>query len=72
MADAEDSAPTLLIVEDDAPLRERLVRAMAERGFVARGAATRAEAIDEAHEAPEYAVVGLRVGNDSGLDVLQA
>ena len=30
---------TLLIVDDDAPFRDRLVRAMRERGFDARGAA---------------------------------
>ena len=62
---------TLLIVDDDAPLRNRLARAMEQRGFdvsmaesVAEGVATSAAA------PPAYAVVDLRLDDGSGLDVV--
>jgi two-component system, response regulator RegA len=70
MADPGDAA-TLLVVEDDDFLRERLVRAFAERGFLAQGAASVSEARRLSEEAPEYAVVDLRIGDESGLDVLR-
>lgn len=70
MADATE-APTLLVVEDDQLLRERLVRAFCDRGFMAQGAASLVEAQRLSEEAPEYAVLDLRVGDDSGLEVLK-
>ncbi len=72
MVDALEPAPTVLVVEDDDFLRQRLVRALAERGMTAQGAATVAEALRLAEDAPELAVVDLRVGDASGLDVLRA
>ena len=72
MADAAESAPTLLVVEDDEALRTRLVRAFADRGFLAQGAASTAEALACSDEAPEYAVVDLRIGDESGLEVIRA
>jgi two-component system response regulator RegA len=72
MADAAEHAPTLLVVEDDEALRTRLVRAFADRGFLAQGAASTAEAVARSDEAPEYAVVDLRIGDESGLDVIRA
>jgi two-component system, response regulator RegA len=72
MADSEDSAPTLLVVEDDDFLRERLVRALADRGYAAQGAASAADALARSQEAPEFAVVDLRIGDASGLDVVRA
>ena len=36
MAEAAEVAPTLLVVEDDELLRERLVRAFVDRGFLAQ------------------------------------
>jgi two-component system, response regulator RegA len=71
MAD-ETEAHTLLVVEDDDFLRERLVRALCDRGFLAQGAASLSEARRLSEDAPEYAVVDLRVGDESGLDVLKA
>jgi two-component system, response regulator RegA len=71
MADAGD-APTLLVVEDDDHLRERLVRAFVERGFLVQGAASVSEARRLSEDAPEYAVVDLRIAEESGLDVLRA
>lgn len=64
-------APSLLIVEDDDALRERLARAFAERGFDVRTAATIAEARDAAQaDPPECAVLDLRIGQDSGLTLI--
>jgi two-component system response regulator RegA len=72
MAELEDTPPTLLVVEDDQWLRERLVRAFCDRGFAAQGAASTAEALERSEEAPELAVVDLRIGDESGLEVLRA
>jgi two-component system response regulator RegA len=47
-------------------------RAFGERGFVVRGAASVALALGLAADAPEYAVVDLRIGGESGLDVVRA
>jgi two-component system response regulator RegA len=63
---------SILVVEDDEVLRTRLVRALAERGLDAKGAATGAEAVASARaESPELAVVDLRLPDRSGLDVVR-
>jgi two-component system response regulator RegA len=72
MLDSSDVAPTLLVVEDDEHLRERLVRALCDRGFAASGAGSVAEALSRSEDAPEYAVVDLRIGDESGLQVIRA
>jgi two-component system response regulator RegA len=72
MAEPSDVSPTLLVVEDDQHLRERLVRAFGDRGFSAQGAASVAEALRLSDDAPEYAVVDLRIGDESGLQVIRA
>jgi len=72
MAEPLDHSPTLLIVEDDDLLRQRLVRAFNERGYATQGAASVAEARACSEEAPELAVVDLRIGDESGLEVLRA
>jgi len=65
--------PTMLLVDDDAVLRERLARAFRERGFEVATAGTGAEAIARAREdAPEYAVLDLRMPEQSGIEVLKA
>jgi two-component system, response regulator RegA len=70
---ASDSARSILIVDDDAVLRERLVRAFATRGFEARGAAGFDEAVASAAEdSPELAVVDLRMPGHSGLELVRA
>jgi len=64
---------TLLIVDDDEPLRTRLARALEKRGFVV--ATADSVAAGKAHAAgspPAFAVVDLRLGDGSGLDVVQA
>jgi two-component system, response regulator RegA len=70
---AEAAGRTLLIVDDDAPFRDRLARAMERRGFAVSTAETAAAALDLAEQVgPHYAVVDLRLGQMSGLDVVTA
>lgn len=62
---------SLLIVDDDGPLRERLGRAMERRGFDVRTAGSKTEGVVVAREfRPAYAVVDLRLEDGSGLDVV--
>jgi two-component system response regulator RegA len=63
----------LLIVEDDAALRQQLTHSLERRGFSVRAAAGVAEGIAAVGAAPpRYAVVDLRLGDGSGLDVVAA
>jgi two-component system response regulator RegA len=63
---------SLLIVDDDAPFRERLMRAMRDRGFDAVGAADHQSAVAAATaESPELALVDLRLPDATGLDVVR-
>jgi two-component system response regulator RegA len=63
---------TLLIVDDDASFRDRLVRAFLDRGFEATGAGAYEEAIASAqHDSPELALVDLRLPGRSGLDLVR-
>ena len=68
-----DETRSILVVDDDEVFRNRLVRALSERGFDARGAdgATAAKA-SAATDSPELAVVDLRMPDGSGLDVVRA
>ncbi|MEQ8602234.1 MAG: ActR/PrrA/RegA family redox response regulator transcription factor [Marivibrio sp.] len=64
---------TLLIVDDDAPLRRRLARAMEQRGFEV----TDAESVTAAGAAaaavkPAYAVVDMRLDDGNGLEAVDA
>ena len=66
-------ARSLLIVEDDDVLRGRLSRAFRERGFEVREAANEEAAVAAASDdPPEYAIVDLRLGTKSGLDVVRS
>ena len=63
--------PLLLVVEDDEALRERLVTAFESRGLEVRSVATTSEAARvAAEELPELVLLDLRVGADSGLDLI--
>jgi two-component system response regulator RegA len=65
-------APTLLVVDDDQTLCSMLVRALTDRGFLARGAHSYEQALAAAREEPpEYAVVDLRLGERNGLELVQ-
>ena len=64
---------TLLVVDDDAPLCQRLARAMERRGFVVATADSVASGTAAATaQPPAFAVVDLRLGDGSGLDVVGA
>lgn len=63
---------SILLVDDDAPLRERLARALTERGFEVVQAAEHHEAIEHARSRPfDRAIVDLRMPGASGLVVVQ-
>ena len=64
---------TLLIVDDDAPLGQRLARAMERRGVVVTTADSVAAGIAAAtDEPPAFAVVDMRLGDGRGFDVVSA
>jgi two-component system response regulator RegA len=65
--------PTLLIVDDDAPLRNRLTRAMERRGFTVTAVESVHEGLAAARAAPPaFAILDLRLSDGSGLDVVAA
>jgi len=67
-----DARPTLLLADDDVAFRSVLGRALANRGFEVRAAATGDEACALAGEdPPELAVVDLRMPGRSGLEVVR-
>jgi two-component system response regulator RegA len=63
----------VLIVEDDDRLRERLARALRDRGFEVREACDHETALQAARDdSPEFVLVDLRMpGGKSGLDVIR-
>ena len=65
------SRPLMLLLEDDDQLRTRLAKAITARGFdvVQAGTAADAEALI-AEDAPEFAVLDLRVPDGYGLDLI--
>ena len=68
--DFEDK--TLLIVDDDDPLRGRLSRAMEKKGFVVKEAKSIEEGLNIVkNKAPKFAVVDLRLEDGNGLDVIK-
>ena len=69
----DGARPALLLVDDDAVLRERLARAFRERGYEVRTAAGYDDALALAREeSPEHAVVDLRMPGRSGLELVAA
>ena len=68
----EAAARSVLIVDDEENFRTRIERAFRDRGYEARSAATVDEAMRLAQaDSPEFAVVDLRVGRDSGLSLVR-
>ena len=69
---AEFDDKSLLIVDDDNPIRERLARAMEKKGFLV----SQAESVKRGLEVlktikPAFAVVDLRLGDGNGLEVVK-
>jgi two-component system response regulator RegA len=61
----------LLVVDDDELYRESLVRAFSRRGIHTTGAHSVETALSAAsHLAPDAAIIDLKLGNESGLDVV--
>ena len=70
VADLPDKS--LLVLDDDAPLRTRLGRALEQRGFEPTLVATVAEAVAAVKiKAPAFAVLDLRLEDGSGLSVVE-
>ena len=71
ISDFEDKS--LLIVDDDDPLRLRLARAMEKKGFQVKDAKTVENAIKLVNSSPpKFALVDLRLEDGNGLDVVKA
>jgi two-component system response regulator RegA len=65
-------APSILIVDDDDTLRDRLARALGDRGFEVQVAGDYDEAMAMASvECPDMAVVDLRMPGRSGLELIR-
>jgi two-component system response regulator RegA len=75
MADGEalrSSDKTLLLLDDDAPFRTRMARALESRGFAVSDAGSINEAIEIVRRgAPQFAVLDLRLEDGSGLAVVE-
>ena len=69
---ADFADKTLLIVDDDNPLRDRLARAMIKKGFKVTQAESVKKGIIEARNVPPaFAIVDLRLNDGSGLEVVK-
>ena len=69
---ADFTDKSLLIVDDDSPLRDRLARAMEKKGFKV----TQADSVKKGMECakntpPAFAVVDLRLNDGNGLEVIK-
>ncbi len=63
---------SLLIVDDDNPLRERLARAMEKKGFMVSQAESVKSGINYIkQQKTSFAVVDLRLGDGNGLEVVK-
>jgi two-component system response regulator RegA len=63
---------SMMVLDDDAPFRARLARALSQRGFEVKAAGSVAEARDLMRQAaPAFAVVDLRLEDGSGLEVVE-
>tara|TARA_B100001094_G_C18082011_1_gene745714 strand:+ start:54 stop:626 length:573 start_codon:yes stop_codon:yes gene_type:complete len=64
---------SLLIVDDDDPLRGRLSRAMEKKGFIVKEAKSVQEGLEITKvSAPNFAIIDLRLEDGNGLDVVKA
>ena len=69
---ADFADKTLLIVDDDNPLRDRLARAMEKKGFQVNQAESVQKGISQAKNTPPaFAVIDLRLSDGNGLEVVK-
>ena len=70
ISDFEDKS--LLIVDDDAPFRDRLSRAMEKKGFEVSQAQGVKSGIEKVIDSkPAFAVIDLRLGDGNGLEIVK-
>ena len=70
LSDFQDKS--LLILDDDDPLRGRLSRAMEKKGFMVKEAKTVVEGLELVKKTPpNFAVIDLRLEDGNGLDVIK-
>ena len=63
---------SLLIVDDDNPLRDRLSRAMEKKGFkVSQADSVKQGIIQAKNSPPAFAVIDLRLNDGNGLTVVE-
>ncbi len=63
----------LLIIDDDAVLADRLDKSLAKRGFLTETALSNSEAMEKISlNAPDFALIDLRIGHESGLALIDA
>jgi two-component system, response regulator RegA len=69
---SNNTRPSVLIVDDDEVFCEVLADAFNERGYSVTVACDTASAVARASECdPEYAVIDLRIGHESGLKMVE-
>ena len=69
---AAGEAPVLILVDDDAPLRRSLQRALERREFQVYSADSLKAGLNLAHSVkPDYAVVDLRLEDGSGIELVK-
>jgi len=69
---ADFADKSLLIVDDDNPLRDRLARAMEKKGFkVTQAESVKQGIIIAKNSPPAFAVVDLRLNDGNGLEVIK-
>ncbi|MBD1150242.1 ActR/PrrA/RegA family redox response regulator transcription factor [Pelagibacterales bacterium SAG-MED29] len=71
LSDFKDKS--LLILDDDDPLRGRLTRAMEKKGFMVKEAKTVSQGLQVVKNSspPSFALIDLRLEDGSGLDVVK-
>ncbi|HZS35881.1 MAG TPA: response regulator [Polyangia bacterium] len=68
-----EPAPSILVADDDALLRSALARDLRARGYEVRTAGSYEQALQAAaRHPPDLAILDLRIGDRSGLEILEA
>jgi len=68
-----EPAQSVLIADDDALLRSALARDLRARGYDVRTAGSVDQAVlAAARQPPDFAILDLRIGDHSGLEILEA
>jgi two-component system response regulator RegA len=69
--EAGAAMPSLLLVDDDAPFRQRLLTMLSRKGFAVTATGSLADArVEAARLKPEFAIVDMRLEDGNGLDLV--